>query len=103
MRRPVLAVERAARADLRAIPKPYRDSAVAKSYLMLARRLDAGVSARDVVALAREMRMALLTLNELAPPQRADDFVDEIREQREKHMREIGQEPGPDAAHWRPG
>jgi len=87
--RPALAVERAARRDLRAIGKPYSESAVAKDYLLLARRLDAGVSAGDAVRLSREMRMQLLTLHELSPPVREDDFVDEVRNQREKHMQAL--------------
>ena len=84
-RRP-LAIETAARRDLKALPREYSDSAVGKSYLLLARRLDAGVSTRDAATLAREMRLALLALHELAPPKAEDDFVDELRVAREKRM-----------------
>ena len=81
-------VETAARRDLRALPKPYRDGAVGKAYLELARILDAGVPARDAAAVAREMRLCLLTLYDLAPPKTETDFVDEVRQRREKRMAE---------------
>jgi hypothetical protein len=84
--RPVLAVERAARKDLRALPPDYRDSAIAKGYLLLARRLDAGVSARESAGLLREMRMTLLTLHELSPPAGEESFTDELQARREKWM-----------------
>lgn len=87
-RRVALAIERAARRDLNALPELYRTSAVAKSYLLLARRLDAGVSARDSATLTREMRLCLMALYELAPPQEEGDFVDEIAQRREARMKE---------------
>lgn len=86
MRRPVLAVERAARKDLRAFPPEYRDSAIAKGYLLLARRLDAGVSAGESARLLREMRMTLLTLNELSPPASEESYTDELQARRERWM-----------------
>lgn len=86
MRRPVLAVERAARKDLSALPLEYRNSAIAKGYLLLARRLDAGVSARESAGLLREMRMTLLTLHELSPPAAEESFTDELQAKREKWM-----------------
>lgn len=94
MRRPVLAVERAARKDLRALSPEYRDSAVAKGYLLLARYLDAGVSARESAGLLREMRMALLTLHELSPPAGEDSYTDELQARREKWMTGLNQESG---------
>ena len=91
-RRPPTPVETAARRDLRALPRPYRDGAVGKAYLELARILDAGVPARDAAAVAREMRLCLLTLYDLAPPKAEADFVDEVRLKREKRMREVAAE-----------
>jgi hypothetical protein len=84
--RPVLAVERAARKDLSALPPEYRNSAIAKGYLLLARRLDAGVSARESAGLLREMRMTLLTLHELSPPVAEESYTDELQAKREQWM-----------------
>jgi hypothetical protein len=80
-------IEAAARHDLAALPPQYRNSAVGKTYLLLARRLDAGVSARDAAQLAREMRLALLALYELAPAQMPDDPADELTARREARMK----------------
>lgn len=88
-RRP-LSVETAARKDLAALPAEYRNSAVAKSYLLLARRLDLGVSARDAAQLTREMRLCLLALYDLAPAKHENDPADELRAKREERMRSIG-------------
>jgi hypothetical protein len=79
-------VERAARRDIRNMPAEFRTCAVAVAYILLARRLDAGMSARDAGSVARELRMALLTLREMAPPQHAGDYVDEVKAAREKRM-----------------
>jgi hypothetical protein len=81
--------ELAARRDLRALPKLYGTSAVAKGYLELARILDLGVPARDAAAVQREMRLTLMTLYDLAPAKPEDDFVDEVRLKREERMKGI--------------
>jgi len=73
----------------------YRNSAIARSYLMLARRLDAGVSARDAAQLAREMRLCLLALYELAPARSEADPIDELQAKREQRMSDT---TGPDVA-----
>lgn len=86
MRRPVLAVERAARNDLKQFPDAYRNSALAKGYLLLARRLDAGVSARDSAALLGRMTQTLLTLHELSPAESPDSVVDQLATRREARM-----------------
>jgi hypothetical protein len=88
MRSP-LNVERAARKDLRAFPPVYRDSALGRAYLLLARRLDAGLSASDTVRAVNQMRLCLLTLTTLAPPSAGEDFVDEFTTRREQRMREL--------------
>jgi hypothetical protein len=87
-RKPGLA-EAAARRDLKALPPAYRNSAVAATYLLMARRLDAGLSAREVAMLAREMRLALLALYDLAPPRHEGDPADELRARREARMAEM--------------
>lgn len=79
-------IEKAARRDVRAMPDEFRSCAVAVAYIMLARRLDAGMSPRDAGTVARELRMALLTLHEMAPPKRENDFVDEVRVKREQRL-----------------
>ena len=84
-----LAVERAARKDLRAFPALYRDSAVARAYLLMARTLDDGVPAREAAGVAREMRLIMLALNALAPPKPEDDFVDEARAEHEQGMARV--------------
>jgi hypothetical protein len=72
------------------MPAEYRSCAVAEAYVMLARRLDAGMSPRDAGSVAREMRMALLTLYDMAPPKREGDYVDEVRAKREQRMEAAG-------------
>jgi hypothetical protein len=90
VRRPrPISVEAAARKDLAALPDMYRNSAVAKTYLALARRIDMGVSARDAAALTREIRMCLLTLHEMAPVKTPDDPLDEVRARREVRMADV--------------
>jgi hypothetical protein len=88
-RRRRLSVETAAKRDINALPDQYKRSAVAESYLMLSRRLDAGVSARDAASLTRELRLCLLTLYELAPAKSPIDPVDEVRHQREQRMSQL--------------
>ena len=87
-RRPV-SVETAARKDLATMPPEFRNGAVAKSYLMLCRRLDSGVSARDAASLTREIRLCLLTLYDLAPAKHKDDPVDEVKARREDRMKKL--------------
>src|SRR5260370_10040607 len=79
-------IEKAARGDVRRMPAEFHSCAVAAAYVMLARRLDAGMSPRDAGPVSREMRMTLLTLHEMAPPKREGDYVDEVRVQREKRL-----------------
>lgn len=85
MKRP-LGIEAAARRDLAPMPAEYRNSGIGKAYLLLARTLDAGVPARDKAVLAREMRLCLELLKNLAPDKGAEDFVDEVKARREKRM-----------------
>jgi hypothetical protein len=79
-------IEAAARDDLAALPAMYRYSALAATYLMLARRLDAGVPTRDMAQLGREMRQCLLALHQLAPAKLPDDPADELGVRRAARM-----------------
>jgi hypothetical protein len=84
-----LLIERAARKDLAAFPPLYRDSAIGRAYLMLARRLDAGVATKDAAVIAREMRQILITLTDLAPPAVERGTLDELNERRAARMRQL--------------
>ncbi|HEY2957371.1 MAG TPA: hypothetical protein VGM21_04045 [Actinomycetota bacterium] len=61
------AVERAARAELRALPAEARSSALAKAVIDLARRLDAGPADTTAVLLVRELRQATAFLHRRQP------------------------------------
>jgi hypothetical protein len=87
--------ELAARRDLRAFPKIYRDSAIGKVYLALAADIDAGIPTRDKAAAAREMRLCYLTLNQLSPPKMASDFVDNAQSGHQERLRLVGGSDGP--------
>jgi hypothetical protein len=93
-RRPIRPAEAAARRELRALPKPYSDSVVAKGILALAQLLDDGQVPRDAAALQREIRLSMEALHALAPAKAPDDFVDEVRAKREKNMREAASSTG---------
>lgn len=89
VKRAPLSIEAAARRDLRAFPPEYRNSAIAKAYLLMARRLDAGLSAGETARLVQQMRMTLLTLNELAPPAPEASHTDELQAKREQWMKNL--------------
>lgn len=93
-RRPTRPVEAAARRELRALPKPYSDSVIAKSILEMAIMLDANPIPRDATALAREIRLGMEALHALAPAKAPDDFVDEVRQKREQNMRDAASSTG---------
>lgn len=81
-----LAIERAARRDLKEL-KLYSDSGLARSYLLLARELDlGGLAARDAAAVAREMRLVFLALHDLSPSGEDGDYADEFTKRREARM-----------------
>lgn len=80
-------VERAVRRDLRALPPELNKGAIAASVLLLARELDSGeMSARDAGQVAREIRLAIVQMRELAPPGEKGDTVDELRLRRERRL-----------------
>jgi hypothetical protein len=80
-----LAVERAARRDLRSL-KEYGDSGLAHAYLALARELDSEPPARDAAALVAQMRLTLVALRELGGEEKDDDYTDELSARREARM-----------------
>jgi hypothetical protein len=69
----VRAVEKATSGELRALPDRLRSSALAKTALNLARRLDAGPADTAAVLLARELRLTLAELHQLVPEDSTDD------------------------------
>lgn len=89
-RRPPTPVSTAARRDLKALPKPYCDSAVAKAYLELAKLIDFGMTPKDAASIVREMRLCYMTLDAMAPHKPQDDFVDEFSARRTEKMRALG-------------
>lgn len=79
--------EAAAKRDLAALPPLYRDSALGVTYLVLARRVDTGVSTADAIKVASEMRRCLLALHALSPAKRAGDPADELARRRDERMK----------------
>jgi hypothetical protein len=62
----VKAVERAAKAELKALPSVLRSRALAAAVLELAHRLDNDPPDREAASLARELRLALADLRRQA-------------------------------------
>ena len=60
------AVERAAQAEIRALPAELRATTLATAVVELAKRLDAGPSDREASALVRELRLSLDALHRRA-------------------------------------
>jgi hypothetical protein len=74
--------ESAVAADVGVLPEKLRMSASARLAGLLARRLDGGVNAGDLTAVARELRITLSELAALAPPEAEGSTVDELRARR---------------------
>jgi hypothetical protein len=68
------ALEKAARAEVKALPAELAASTAAKTVLNLARRLDSEPADREAVLLARELRLALSELHRRA----GDDVGSEL-------------------------
>lgn len=84
-------METAVGKDLAALPDDLRHGAIAASALRLAVEMDGGlVMGRDAAGHAREIRLAMLTLRELAPAGQAGDQTDEVRERRERRLGAAG-------------
>jgi hypothetical protein len=81
------AVESAVARDLKTMPAALRGGAIAAAALKLARELDElPMTARDTAGHARELRMCMTQLADLAPGERKGDVTDEVRERREARM-----------------
>jgi hypothetical protein len=73
--------------ELKTMPEVMRKSAIAATALLLARELDTlDMTARDTAGHARELRMAMTTLHEMAPGERKGDDTDEVRARRERRL-----------------
>jgi len=77
--------------DLRALPDDLRKGGVAAVALGLARDIDMDVMpSRDKTAAYAQLRMALVTLREIAPGEARGDHTDEVRERRERRLSQGG-------------
>lgn len=80
-------LEDSVRSDLAELPANLRRGGVARVALMCARVLDeGGLTPRDAAGFARELRLALAQLRELAPGEVKGDVTDEVRERRERRL-----------------
>jgi hypothetical protein len=85
-------VELATARDLKALPAVMRTGALAATALMLARELDGlDMTARDTAGHARELRMHMTQLAEMAPGGTKGDATDEVRERRERRLSAAGE------------
>lgn len=81
------AVEAAVARDLKAMPAALRNGAIAAAAAKLAHELDAmPMTPRDAAGHARELRMCMTQLADLAPGERKGDVTDEVRARREARM-----------------
>lgn len=73
--------------DLKAFPAELRKGGIAAIALLLAIEIDTvPMSPRDKAAMAGQVRMAMITLREIAPGEARGDRTDEVRERREKRL-----------------
>lgn len=80
-------LEESVRSDLAALPLAMRRGGVARVTLMCARVLDqGGLSPRDAAGFAREMRLGLAQLREMAPGEVKGDVTDEVKQRRERRL-----------------
>lgn len=84
--------ETAVRRDLEALPEDLRKGAIAAVALGLARDLDEdGMTARDKAGMYAQLRMAMVTLREIAPGEAKGDSTDEVRARRERRLQAAGE------------
>lgn len=83
-------IEEAVLKDLANFPEEAQDCAIARSILLMAHQLDMGyvVGPREVSQYTKEIRINMLTLRDLYPPDEDDDATDTARKQRERRSRE---------------
>lgn len=80
-------VEEAVLRDLARLPEDMRGGGVARVALLCGQVLDmGGLAPRDAAGFARELRLALAQLREMAPGEVKGDITDEVRAQREKRL-----------------
>lgn len=76
--------------DLSKLPPEAMDGLIAQNMIGMARQLDEGdVAPREVTNYTKELRLNLLTLQDMFPPAEQDDETEEKR-QRRQHRREAG-------------
>jgi hypothetical protein len=81
------AMEEAVKSDLAQLPPAMRGGAVAAVALWSAQQLDnGGLAPRDAAGFAREVRLAMAQLREMAPGDVKGDVTDEVRVRREKRL-----------------
>lgn len=82
-----MSLEESVRVDLAGLPVNMRRGGVARVALMCARVLDeGGLTPRDASGFARELRLALAQLREMAPGEVKGDLTDEVKQRREKRL-----------------
>lgn len=73
--------------DLSQLPDSMRRGGIASVALMCARILDeGGLAPRDAAGFAREMRLSLAQLREMAPGEVKGDATDEVKLRRDKRL-----------------
>ncbi len=77
-------------ADLARLPKHMQAGTLAANARKAARRIDAGLSARDFAAISRELRVTMAKLAENAPVENTGDVGDELEARREARMKAAG-------------
>lgn len=77
--------------DLKQLPPEAADRTLAKTMLMLARRIDSGdVADRDYPAMIQQLRQLLGQLKLDYPPEPEDDDTEKSRKKREAYLRATG-------------
>ena len=85
-------VEQGVEDDLALLPPAATKTSLARSMILLARSLDGGdVPPREVPTYTKEIRLFYMQLKELFPPQDDADPTQQMRDQRERRMRELGE------------
>lgn len=76
---------------LEKLPEEAVNGPLAQGMLYLARQLDQNdVSPREVTNYTKEIRLNMMQLRDLFPPDEGDDDTDIVRQRRERRMREMG-------------
>jgi hypothetical protein len=83
-------LEQAVRRDLKALPENLRWSSLAVAAMKLARRWDAGMPARELAAVSRELRHIMSALDAKAPKKVGTDTADELRARRQRRIHSAG-------------